>query len=307
MANAWDGELIVDTHQHLWDPDTGWYSWLDREPDVIRRRFVFDDALADMDALSITGTVLVQSADRDEDTDAMLAEAAVNPRVLGVVGYVPLEQPDQAGDRLQRLRQDPAFVGVRNLIHDQPDPDWLLRRDVADGLRLLEENRIPFDLVAVLPRHLEHVTYLSETFPSLTIVIDHLGKPPVGPGRTDQRRLWRGLIRRAAENPRVVAKISGLYRSGGSPTVSEEDLRPWVEDALSLFGPHRLMIGSDWPICVVAGEYGAVTGSVLRTVRRVGDDAFTRAVLGTTAARIYALTMPAGIGSTHATDAEAPT
>ncbi len=125
---------VVDAHQHLWDPATGWYGWLAREPEVLQRAFTFDEARDALDALDVVGTVLVQAADRDEDTDAMLAEATANPRVLGVVGYVPLEQPERAADRLAELRTETAFVGVRNLIHDQPDPDWLRRPDVAEGL-----------------------------------------------------------------------------------------------------------------------------------------------------------------------------
>ena len=110
---------VIDAHLHLWDPTTGWYDWLEREPEVLRRRYVFDDARAAMESLDVRGTVLVQAADHDGDTDAMLAEAAANPLVLGVVGYVALHQPARAADRLATLRADDAFVGVRNLIHDQ--------------------------------------------------------------------------------------------------------------------------------------------------------------------------------------------
>ena len=202
----------------------------------------------------MVGTVLVQAADRDEDTEAMLAEAAVNPPVLGVVGYVPLEQPERAAARLSELQQSDAFVGVRNLIHDQPDPDWLLRPDVAEGLALLERGGIPFDLVAVLPRHLEHVGYLSERFPALTVVIDHLAKPPIG---TDRRQPWRDLMAPGRRNPRVVAKLSGLYRHGPGPAAGVDDVRPWISDAIELFGPERLLVGSDWPVAEVEGGYAA--------------------------------------------------
>lgn len=280
---------VVDAHLHLWDPTTGWYGWLAREPAALQRRFDFDEVRQELDALAVAGVVLVQAADRDEDTDAMLAEAAVNPRVLGVVGYLPLEQPGRAAERLAALCGQPAFVGVRTLVHDQPDRDWLRRPDVADGLALLEAARVPFDLVPLLPRHLEHVPYLSARFPDLTIVLDHLATPPVG---SDRREPWYGLLRRAAENPRVVVKVSGLYRADGR-TPTGADLRPWVEDALALFGPDRLLVGSDWPMSVAAGGYTAVTGALLETVRALGDDALTRAVLAGTAGRVYGLDLPA--------------
>jgi L-fuconolactonase len=279
---------VIDAHQHLWDPATGWYDWLAREPAVLQQPYIFDDARAALRSLNVVGTVLVQAADRDEDTEAMLAEATANPLVLGVVGYVPLDWPERAAERLSALRGEPAFVGVRNLIHDQPDPDWLLRPDVAQGLGLLEAQGIPFDLVAVLPRHLEHVDYLSDQFPALTVVIDHLAKPPIG---SDRRQPWRDLMTRAARNPRVVAKLSGLYRHGGGPVADADDLRPWISDALDLFGPERLMVGSDWPVAEVEGGYEPVLGRVITTVRSLLDDAAAASVLAGTAARVYGLTV----------------
>ena len=282
---------VIDAHQHLWDPATGWYDWLVREPAILQRAYAFDDARSALRSLNVVGTVLVQAADRNEDTTAMLAEANTNPLVLGVVGYVPLEWPERAAERLSALRDEPAFVGVRNLIHDQPDPDWLLRPDVAEGLGLLAELGIPFDLVAVLPRHLEHVEYLSDRFPELTVVIDHLAKPPVG---TDRRQPWRDLMAGAARNPRVFAKLSGLYRHGGGPVADPDDLRPWISDALELFGPERLLVGSDWPVAEIEGGYGPVFGRVITTVCSLLGDADAARVLAGTAARVYGLAMPAG-------------
>lgn len=290
---------VIDAHLHLWDPSTGWYGWLEREPEVLRRRYVFDDARPAMESLGVRGTVLVQAADHDGDTDAMLAEAAVNPLVLGVVGYVALHQPARAADRLATLRTDDAFVGVRNLIHDQADPDWLLRDDVAEGLGLVEAAGLPFDLVAVLPRHLEHVDYLAERFPDLTIVIDHLAKPLIG---SDRRSQWYELMARAATHRLVVAKLSGLYRAGDGPPAQDEDLRPWIADAIELFGPDRLLVGSDWPVAESAGGYEPVTGSVIRVVRDLLDDSAAARVLAGTATAVYGLGPTAkSAGGTDAT------
>lgn len=277
---------VIDAHQHLWDPAAGWYGWLAREPEILQRRFVFDDARAAMTSLNVSGSVLVQAADRDEDTDAMLAEAAANPLVRGVVGYVALEQPERAADRLTVLLAQEAFVGVRTLVHEQPDPDWLLRDDVAEGLGQLQAAGLPFDLVAVLPRHLEHVGYLSERFPDLTVVIDHLARPAIG---SDRRQSWYDLMAQAAQNPLVSAKLSGLYREGGGPPAAEDDLRPWIADAIELFGPERLLVGSDWPVAEVAGGYQPVFGTVIATVRSLLDDAGAAQVLAGTAARVYGL------------------
>ena len=213
---------IVDAHQHFWTPAPRAYAWLAREPASIRRPFGFDDLAPLLRAHRVTGTVLVQADDTDADTEAMFAVAAAHPEILGIVGYLPLAEPERAVARLAELRARGGLVGIRTLIHDQPDPDWLLQARVAEGLALLEREHLPFDLVAVLPRHLEHVGYLSERFPDLTIVIDHLSKPPVG---TDRREPWHQLMRAAATNPRVVAKVSGLYPAAGG-SVEGEPGRP---------------------------------------------------------------------------------
>jgi L-fuconolactonase len=216
----------------------------------------------------------------------MLAVASAHPEIAGVVGYVPLEHPDLAAARLDELSATGRVCGIRNLIHDQSDPDWLRRPDVADGLALLESRDIPFDLVAVLPRHLEHAQYLSERFPGLRIVIDHLAKPPIG---TDQREPWRTLMAAAAQNPNVFAKVSGLYPAAGAAgPATVEQLRPWLDLALDMFGADRLMIGSDWPVAVAYGDYDRVFGTLVGLVTGYGDDV-AAPLLGQTAIDFYRL------------------
>lgn len=277
---------IVDAHQHFWDPMAVDYPWLADQPAQIRRTFEFDDVVDSFARQSIDGTVLVQAADNDADTDAMFEIAARHPEIVGIVGYVPLERPATAADRLAELQRRPGFVGVRNLIHDQPDPDWLLRDDVGEGLRLLERAQVPFDLVAVLPRHLEHVVYLSERFPALDIVVDHLAKPPV---KTTDQEPWCALIRRAAANPRVHAKVSGLYPAQGDWSEhGPDDLRPWIDIALDAFGPERLMLGSDWPVSVLAGGFDTVWSRLVQVVTGYGPEVADQ-LLGRSAVACYGL------------------
>lgn len=277
---------VVDAHQHCWDLLPGRYAWLTPEMAEIYRPFGFDELLPHLTRQHVDGTVLVQADDDDRDTEDMFAIAAAHREVAGVVAYVPLDRPEEAAARLAELETRGKLVGVRNLIHDQPDPDWLRRPDVAEGLLLLERAGVPFDLVTSLPRHLEQVDYLSERFPDLRIVIDHLGKPPV---KTDRTQPWSGTIRRAAANPRVFAKVSGLY-----PVVGElvdhdaADLRPWVDVALDAFGPDRLMMGSDWPVSVTAGGYDHVWGNLREVVTGYGPDV-SRLLLGGTAVSCYGL------------------
>ncbi|HYP46479.1 MAG TPA: amidohydrolase family protein [Propionibacteriaceae bacterium] len=278
--------VVIDAHQHFWDPSSGGYPWLAAQPAEIQRPYGFADLASHLASQAVDGTVLVQADDTDADTDAMFEVAAAHVEVLGVVAYVPLEHPDRAAERLAELQHRPGFVGIRNLIHDQADPDWLLRPDVAEGLQLLEQEAVPFELVTNQLRHLEHVGYLSERFPRLRLVVDHLGKPPV---KTANREPWSSLIRRAASNPLVHAKISGLYPAVGPwRDHRSADLRPWIDVALEAFGPQRLMAGSDWPVCVLAGGYDAVWSNLRQVLVGYGEEVSTP-ILGQTAHDYYGL------------------
>jgi L-fuconolactonase len=273
----------IDAHQHVWNPATAEYAWLGPQHHPIDRAMTFEELQPLLRDAGVDATVLVQSADNDEDTDAMFAVADRHPEIAAIVAYVPLDRPDRAAERLSELRADSRFVGIRNLIHDLPDPDWLLGDIVDEGLDLLEKADVTFDLVSVLPRHLENLATISERHPSLRIVIDHLSKPPIG----GDPEPWWTLIARAAENPLVHAKVSGLYSSVGElGDWSTEAVRPFFDRALEVFGPERLMFGGDWPISVLAGGYRRTWDSLSELLE--GLSAADRAkILGETAAQFY--------------------
>ena len=245
----------IDSHQHLWDPGAVEYPWLGPQHSPIDGVMAFDELRPQLRAAGVDATVLVQSADNDADTDAMVAAADDNPEIAAIVAYVPLDDPERAASRLAELRRDSRIVGVRNLIHDIPDPDWLLGPAVDRGLGVLEDADVSFDLVAVLPRHLENLATISERHPRLRIALDHLAKPPIG----GDAGTWWSLIETAAQNPLVSAKVSGLYSSTGAMgDWTLDGIRPFFDRALDVFGPERLMYGGDWPISVLAGGYGRV-------------------------------------------------
>lgn len=276
---------VVDAHQHLWNLERGEYPWLTADFGPIFRTFEETELEPQLAAAGVDRTVLVQSADSAEDTDAMFEVADRWPRVAGIVGWVPLEQPDEAAAQLERRGHDARFVGVRHLIHNDPDPDWLLREPVQRGLELLAQRQLAFDVVAVLPRHLENVVTLAEAHPSLRLVIDHLGKPPIAEGGWEP---WAGLLRRAAACPNVYGKLSGLNTAADWQSWSAADLQPYADLALEVFGPERLMFGGDWPVATLAGDYAKVwreTDSVLADL----DPAARDRVLGGTAVEFYRL------------------
>lgn len=282
--------MIIDAHQHFWNLNRAEYAWLSRPGnEEINRNIEFEDLEPILVRNGIDQTVLVQAADSDADTDYLLEVAERHDRVAGVVVYVPLHLPAEAAARLELLQPLPAVVGVRNLIHDQPDPDWLLRPDVGESLGLLEERRVPFDVVSVLPRHLQHVPALSERYPQLRMVIDHLSKPPI---RAADDGKWRSLMKAAAANPNVYAKVSGLYPAAGPIDAWEvDDLRPAFNFAVELFGAQRLMFGSDWPVSVLAGGYDRVWKALSALIGEL-DSSARNAILAGTASSFYGL--PAG-------------
>ncbi|WP_267714424.1 amidohydrolase family protein [Streptomyces sp. CoH17] len=288
---------VVDSHLHVWDPGQAAYDWLGPAMAPVDRAMRFQDVRPALRAAGVGAAVLVQAADNDADTDLMLATAAAHPEVVGVVAWVPLDDPDRARDRLTVLLRDAHVVGVRTLLHERPDPEWVLGPEADAGFALLAEAGLPFDYSTTSPAALHHLPELAARHPALRLVVDHLGKPPVGGGRED-RAEWRRLIAAAARHPGVHAKVSGLYRATGALDAwTTDEVRPFVEDALELFGPERLMYGGDWPVSLLAGGYARTWEAVGELLARLapGERA---AVLGGTAARFYRLD-PALLDAAH--------
>lgn len=233
---------VVDAHLHIWDLDRSDYAWL--APDhPLHRTFTPEQAHAELEAAGIASAVLVQAEDSERDTELMLEAADRHPWIAGVVGWVQLDAP--ALGNVERL------CGVRHLVHDDPRDDFLLLPTVHRSLQQLADRGLPFDVPDAWPRHLAATADLAAALPDLRIVVDHLGKPPFG---SDEWEPWRATLAAVATRPNTVAKVSGLQVPGRPFTVDE--VRPAWEIALELFGPDRLMWGSDWPITVLTGGYG---------------------------------------------------
>ncbi|MGV8895235.1 MAG: amidohydrolase family protein [Rhodoglobus sp.] len=275
---------VIDAHQHVWDPDVAEYDWLVNESPVINRAIGFDELEPELASAGVDFTVLVESADNAEDTQLMVDTAARHPQVAAIVGWAPLEVPQRARATIERHAADPLMVGVRTLIHNQADPDWLLRDGVDESLSMLESAGLTFDVVAVLPRHLELVPIIAERHPGLRIVIDHLSKPPIG---LSEREPWWSLIAEAAAHPLVFAKVSGLYSATADPASwTTHQIRPFFDRALEAFGAGRLMYGGDWPISLLAGGYARVWNGLMPLLDELSPDEREH-VLGRTAGGFY--------------------
>lgn len=280
------GPLKIDTHQHFWNLSKVEYAWLVPAYGSIYATFAPKDLAPQLKAAGIDRTVLVQSANNNEDTVSMLTQAEENDWIGAVVGWVPLYDQAAATRLLDRYGQHPKFRGVRHLNHEEADPDWLVRADVLAGLKLVEARGLSFDVVAIFPKHLNHVPTLARHAPNLKIVIDHLAKPPIKDKQDTATNAWAEAMQAAAQFPNVYAKISGLNTAADWETWSAADLKPYIDKTIDLFGPERCMFGSDWPVAILAGDYAKVwreTNVALRGRSQKEIDA----ILGGTAQKVY--------------------
>lgn len=204
--------------------------------------------------------------------------------IAGVVGWAPLARPGELEQVLDACAGERALVGIRHLINVEPDPDWIIRPEVLRGLRILASRGLTFDYVGILPRHLEHVSLIARRIPDLRIVIDHLGKPPIAAGEFEP---WKSMLGRAARLPNVFAKLSGLD-AGAADAWTAATIAPYVECALELFGPERLMFGSDWPVANMRGGYRKVWREINTALAGLSRDE-RDSVLGGTAIAFYRL------------------
>lgn len=281
---------MIDSHLHLWDLGPGAavgprpYAWLGPQHGGLFRSYGEEEAWDTLEAAGVEGAILVQADDTVADTEAMLAVADRNGWVLGVVGWIPLDQPAKAEEQLERFAGNPAFVGVRHLVHDDPRDDFLELPTVRDSLRMLAGHGLAFDVPDAFPRHLGNTVRLARALPGLTVVLDHLGKPPLP--NAEAMALWRTDFRALAELPNTVAKVSGLHLPGVPYTAA--CLRPLWDEALEAFGPGRLMIGGDWPVSTLGAPYSRTLEVLLELVAELST-AEREDFLEDTAVRTYGL------------------
>lgn len=278
---------MIDAHLHLWNLDGGGYGWLGPQHGALFRSFTAEEAGRELAASAVQQAILVQADDTLEDTEAMFAAADSHPWVVGVVGWIPLERPAEAEAELARFAAHPKFRGMRHLVHDDPRDNFLDLAPVRDSLRLLASRGVAFDVPDAFPRHLGATVRLARELPELAVVLDHLGKPPLGAGAdSEPMAQWRADFRALAALPNTVAKLSGLHLPGVPYTAAA--LRPLWEEALDAFGPGRLMVGSDWPVSTLGAPYAQTIAVLLELIAELSD-AERRQILEGTAARTYGL------------------
>ncbi len=284
---------IIDAHHHVWDLQVRGQDWITGpEMAAIRRSFRIDDLRPSARAAGVSATVLVQTVTVAAETPEMLALAAADPLVAGVVGWADLTSPAVA-DVLAGLAAGPGgsyLVSIRHQVQSEPDPGWLRRADVIHGLRAVALAGLCYDLI-VLPYQLAAATYAAAAVPELTLVLDHAGKPPVASGALEP---WAAAIRAFAAQPNTVCKLSGLVTEA-VPGARPEVFAPFADVILGAFGPGRIMFGSDWPVCLLASDYAGVVDLAQALVAGLSG-AERAAVFASTAAWVYGIDGPARVG-----------
>jgi len=275
--------LTIDAHQHFWKYDPVEYDWIDERMGVLKRDFLPEHLLPLLRRSGFDGCVAVQARQTLEETRFLLELAERHPFVAGVVGWVDLRRED-VGEQLARFEGRSKLVGIRHIVQSEPDDRFLLREDFLRGVAVLQESGLAYDIL-IYPRHLRVATEFAQRFRGMRLVLDHAAKPGIKGGRLDD---WSRDLRALALEPHVSCKLSGLVTEAGWQDWTAEQLRPCLETAFDCFGPERLMIGSDWPVCTLAADYARTMGVVLEFLERRAP-AEREAVLGGNAARFWRL------------------
>jgi L-fuconolactonase len=242
--------MHIDAHQHFWRYDPREYDWIDDSMANLRHDFLPDGLKPQMEQAGFQGCVAVQARQTLEETRWLLELAAAAPFVLGVVGWVDLQSP-QVHSQLEAFAKNPKLVGVRHVVQGEPDDRFLLRPEFLRGISVLEEFDLAYDIL-IYTRYLPVTAEFVRHFPGQRFVLDHLAKPPIKSGSLQP---WAHGLRELAAFPNVLCKLSGLVTEADWQQWKPEQLAPYIAVAFDCFGPERLMIGSDWPVCTVAASY----------------------------------------------------
>lgn len=275
--------MRIDAHQHFWNVSRLSYPWMPAGDSVLRRNYLPEDLAPVLRQHHFDGCLVVQANVVMDETWWLLDLAAQHEFIRGVVAWVDLTDP-RLGDALDQCGRHAKFKGVRHIVHDEPDPRWLLRPGVLRGLRELAQRGLPYDLL-LRPPHLPLIPELADKVPELRMVIDHLAKPLIAAGELEP---WARDIEIVSRIPGMHCKVSGMITEANHASWSADDLRPYVQHALHLFGPGRLMFGSDWPVCRLAGSWKQVLAAFTQACGPL-PQAEREKILGETAVAFYSL------------------
>src|SRR5213082_35612 len=272
--------MRLDSHQHFWSYDARQYPWIPKGS-ALQRDWLPNDLAPLLARAGLDRCMAVQARQTVEESRWLLTLADHAPIVKGVVGWVDLRS-DKVEEQLAELSQHPKFVGVRHLVQDEPDDLFMVRREFLRGIAKLKQFNLTYDIL-IFPKQLAAAIDLARSFPDQPFVLDHIAKPCI-----KERSLspWRELIRELARSPHVFCKVSGMITEADRANWKPSDFKPYLDVVFEAFGEDRLMFGSDWPVCLLAGSYEKVFGLVDEYARQLTSAARAR-FFGPNAARFY--------------------
>jgi L-fuconolactonase len=259
--------MIIDAHHHLWQFNEKDYGWMDDSMGVLKRDYLPDHLEKEIKKTGVAGTVVVQARQSLEETEWLLELSKRHPFIKGVVGWVDLRSPDLEM-QLDHFTKHSKLVGVRHVIHDEADDDFMLRPSFLSGIEKLGDYNLTYDLL-LFPKHLTRAIELVSMFPDQHFVLDHLSKPFIQAGMMQP---WKEDMQSLAAMPNVWCKISGMVTEADIGEWKYEDFVPYMEVVCEAFGNDRVMLGSDWPVCTLAGEYSQVMGIPFRFFEKLDSE-----------------------------------
>ena len=281
--------MIADTHIHVWNFQKADYPWLNGNTSILNKTYYIDEIEIERKNAGITAGVLVQASNNVEDTDWMMDVADHTPWISGVVGWLPLTDPFAVQKLLEeKYLEQKYFKGVRHLIHDEADPKWLLQPEVIKSLKLLANYNMSYDVIGVLPEHIETVLKVAEKIPDLKMIFDHLNAPPIA--TNEKFGKWGRLMNEASQHKNFYAKISGLGTvANNSNKWNADDLKPYIEFVIEKFGTHRCLCGGDWPVSLLAGTYTKTWNAYLEVINQLVSGKDQNQILHSNAMNFYNL------------------
>jgi L-fuconolactonase len=275
--------MRIDAHQHFWKYSPAAYDWIGEEMTVLKRDFMPGDLLPLLAANGFDGAIAVQACQTVEETQWLLELAKQSDFIKGVVGWVDLCAPDLPAT-LEALANQPRFVGVRHIVQGEPDDQFMLCNDFQRGIASLAGFGLTYDLL-LYPRHLPVAVKLVQRFPQQPFVLDHIAKPVIAHGLLEP---WAHYIGELSKHENVCCKLSGMVTEANWKQWKSEDFRPYLDVVFEAFGPNRLMIGSDWPVCTVSATYAETIAIVNDYIHELAP-AQQDQILGANCASFYGL------------------
>ena len=275
--------MNIDSHQHFWKFNTAEYGWINEEMRVLRGDFLPWDFEDELRSIGFDGSIAVQARQSTEETRWLLELADQNAFIKGIVGWVDLRSRGVA-QQLAAFSRNKKFVGVRHVVQDEPDGDFMLRSEFTNGLRCVQEHDLAYDIL-IYPRQLPAAIKLAARFPEMRFVLDHMAKPMI---KKKILSPWKEEIVELSTFPNVFCKVSGMVTEADWQHWRYDDFIPYLDTVFEMFGVERILIGSDWPVCTLTGSYQKVMSVALEYLKKYPSEA-RRAILGGNAVRAYSL------------------